>query len=301
MRLAPGTAAPDFAVQDLDGREHTLAGYRGGPLLLQFYRFAACPMCDLRLHDFAREYPGLEERGVRVLAFFHSSPERLRRHFRKRALPFPIVGDPGEQVYRRYGVERSWARLLLSAARPRFYLDWVRSMRHGFWGGADLRMETMPADFLIDAAGTVRLAHYGADIGDHLPAERVHAALAALREGAPTAAGAPGRRLPQLLAALRGREGSGLRVAADTGDGRIHATFASPGGGQVELLIGEDGALLRATAAEDRPPRVQRVALDLGAGFVYGGLRLDSAAALADALLEDAARALAAARDTALG
>lgn len=126
-------------------------------------------MCDLRLHDFGRHYPMLRKRGLRVVAFFHSSSERLRHHLHDRGLPFPVVGDPSMAVYRAYGVESSAPRLLLSAARPAFYWDWLRSMRHGYWGTVDWRMTTMPADFLIGPDQVVRRVHYGRDIGDHMP------------------------------------------------------------------------------------------------------------------------------------
>src|ERR1043165_4823 len=168
MRIEAGDRAPDFSTDDVDGQPQSLQRYRGEPLLLQFYRYAGCPMCDLRLHDFAREYPVLRDRGVRVLAFFHSGPERIRRHLRDRPLPFPVVGDSSQVVYRRYGVESSAMRLLLSAAKPSFYWDWVRAMRHGYWGTVHWQMATMPADFLIGPDQTIRLAHYGRDIGDHM-------------------------------------------------------------------------------------------------------------------------------------
>ena len=178
MRVQPGTPAPEFSVTDLDGQSHSLERCRGHWLLLQFYRYSGCPMCDLRLHDFAREYPALQGRGLRVLALFHSSEQRLRGHLRRRSLPFPVVADPGRAVYRRFGVETSLARLLLSALRPSFYWDWLRSMRHGYLGSFDWRMTTMPADFLIAPDGSVRIAHYGSDIGDHVPAERLARELA---------------------------------------------------------------------------------------------------------------------------
>jgi len=171
MRVQPGSTAPDFSVTDLEGQPHSLERHHGQWLLLQFYRYSGCPMCDLRLHDFAREYPALQARGLRVLAFFHSREARLRRHLRDRALPFPVVADPLRAVYRRYGVETSLPRLLLSTLRPSFYWDWLRSMRHGYLGSFDRRMTTMPADFLIAPDGSVRIAHYGSDIGDHVPAE----------------------------------------------------------------------------------------------------------------------------------
>jgi thioredoxin-dependent peroxiredoxin len=177
MRIQAGGRAPDFSVRDTEGKPHSLEQYRGRPLLLQFYRYAGCPMCDLRMHDFAREYPALRDRGLNVIAFFHSRPERLRDHLRERALPFPVVGDPTLEVYRQYGVESSALRLLWSSVKPSFYWDWLRSMRHGYWGTMDWRMTSMPADFLIGADQSIRRVHYGGDIGDHMPAATILEAL----------------------------------------------------------------------------------------------------------------------------
>jgi thioredoxin-dependent peroxiredoxin len=175
MRIAPGQAAPDFTVVDLDGHSRNLGDYRGRPLLLQFYRYSGCPMCDLRLHDFARDYPSLAGDGLSVIAFFHSSAPRLRRHFARRPMPFPIVGDSDWQTYRSFGVEQSVWRFLATMLKPSFYVDWARSLMLGFWGAFDLRMDVMPADFLIDGDGVVRLAHYGRDFGDHLTTEELRA------------------------------------------------------------------------------------------------------------------------------
>jgi peroxiredoxin Q/BCP len=180
VRLRPGSRAPEFTVVSADGQTHSLAAYRGTPVLLQFYRYAGCPMCDLRLHDFSREYPRLQAKGLQVIAFFHSSPERVQRHLRDRRLTFPVVGDSAQRVYRQYGVETSIARFLLTMLKPSFYWDWLRSMRHGYWGSADWRMATMPADFLIASDQTILRVHYGRDIGDHMPVALIEQSLEAL-------------------------------------------------------------------------------------------------------------------------
>src|SRR5215213_9064761 len=101
MRVQAGTPAPDFSVTDLQGQLHSLERYRGRWLLLQFYRYSGCPMCDLRLHDFAREYAALQAKGLHALAFFHSREQRLRQHLRRRTLPFPVVAESLKKVYRR--------------------------------------------------------------------------------------------------------------------------------------------------------------------------------------------------------
>ena len=73
-----------------------------------------------------------------------------------------------------------WLRFLLSMLLPGFYVDWVRSMRYGFWGGVDWQMGKMPADFLIGPEGQIVKAHYGREMGDHLPVTEVEATLSEL-------------------------------------------------------------------------------------------------------------------------
>jgi peroxiredoxin len=177
MRLKPGDPAIPFSVETVAGKRISLEEFRGKPLLLMFYRYASCPMCNLRLHDFAQHYARLHERRLEVIAFFHSPARSIRRNAGKRDYPFHLVADPRFQVYRSYGVETSWPRFFLSMLLPSFYMDWVRGMRHGIWGGVDWQMGKMPADFLIGPDGRILKTHYGREIGDHLAVKDVEAAL----------------------------------------------------------------------------------------------------------------------------
>jgi thioredoxin-dependent peroxiredoxin len=183
MRLKPGDQAIPFSVENLEGQTLSLEQFAGKPLLLMFYRYASCPMCNLRLRDFAQHFPRLHERGLEVVAFFHSPARSIRANAGKRHYPFYLVADPGFKVYRSYGVETSWLRFLLSMALPSFYVDWVRAMRYGIWGGVDWQMGKMPADFLIGPDGRILKAHYGREMGDHLPVAEVETTLSNLTSG----------------------------------------------------------------------------------------------------------------------
>jgi peroxiredoxin Q/BCP len=177
MRLVPGQPAVPFTAQSIDGRAASLVQFAGRPVLLTFLRFASCPMCNLHLHDLAKEYPGLNDRGLEVVAFFHSSADAIRAHAGGRHYPFPLVADPEFRVYRMYGVETSWLGLFLSMVRPRFYVSFFRSLLHGFWGGIAWQMAKMPADFLVGPDGRLVAANYGRDIGDHLTVAQLHTLL----------------------------------------------------------------------------------------------------------------------------
>lgn len=184
MRLESGDKAVSFAAETIHGEKISLERYAGKPLLLIFHRYASCPMCNLRLRDFAKHYPRLHERGLEVVAFFHSPARNILRNAGKQDYPFPLVADPKFNVYRSYGVETSWLRFFLSMLLPSFYVDWIRSMRYGFWGGVDWQMGKMPADFLIGPDGHIRKTHYGREIGDHMAVEDVEAILSDLKSPA---------------------------------------------------------------------------------------------------------------------
>jgi AhpC/TSA family protein len=51
MRLRIGSNALTFTAQALGGRRIDLAALRGRTVLLKFYRFATCPVCNLQQPD----------------------------------------------------------------------------------------------------------------------------------------------------------------------------------------------------------------------------------------------------------
>ncbi|MCI0334289.1 MAG: AhpC/TSA family protein [Planctomycetes bacterium] len=178
MRLEPQQAAPPFSVEAIDGETRTLEQFAGKPLLLMFHRYAACPMCNIRLHDFAKRFPALHQRGLEAIAFFHSPANEIRKHAGRRQYPFALAADPKFRAYRRYGVETSWSRLAMSVARPSVYAELVRALRQGFRGGKPtFRLAQMPADFLIGPDGRIRIAFYARNIADHLPPREIEDAV----------------------------------------------------------------------------------------------------------------------------
>lgn len=170
MRLSIGNAAPPFEAYDLDGERLALGGRR---VLLSFLRYASCPMCLLRIDELMRAAPSLQTAGIEVVVVLHSPRERILGHVH-RSLPLRIVADPGRRLYRLYGVESSWRRLLWSTLQPTFYTRWAAATMRGYFGGAiDGEFARMPADFLISPDGRIERAHYGAAIGDHIELGRI--------------------------------------------------------------------------------------------------------------------------------
>lgn len=171
MRLAIGTQAPNFSVQALGGKQIDLAALRGRPVLLKFYRFATCPVCNLHMHRFSKEYDKLQALGITAVVLYHSPAERLQTA-NMDLPPFPLVPDPEKRIFKMYGVERGLAGMF----SPAVMRDYIRALRAGFPPGmltSDGGVTGNPADFLIDRDGRIVYAHYGRHCADSLEASQI--------------------------------------------------------------------------------------------------------------------------------
>jgi hypothetical protein len=70
MRLKTGDLAIPFSVETIEGKTLSLNDLTGKPVLLMFFRYGSCPMCNLRLRDFAQHYVSLHERVSKWSPFF---------------------------------------------------------------------------------------------------------------------------------------------------------------------------------------------------------------------------------------
>lgn len=169
MRLKEGQKAVDFEVKDIFGNEVSLSNYKGKKLLLSFYRYASCPLCNLRINELIQYEPIFRENGIEMLAIFQSSKESINEYVGKQDAPFPIIADPQRELYKLYGVETSvWGTFRAFLKPGRF----KEAMNKGFKPGKTEGAKTLiPADFIIDANLNISKLYYGKDIGDHMPVE----------------------------------------------------------------------------------------------------------------------------------
>jgi len=109
-RLLVGQQAPDFAVTDVSGKKVTLHGQKDGYTLLAFLRYAGCPWCNLAIHRLALESKMLSQSGCNIIVFVQSTRDNVVENISERHAVkplFPIIADPGKEVYRAYGVTHS--------------------------------------------------------------------------------------------------------------------------------------------------------------------------------------------------
>lgn len=171
MRIQPGQPAPDFEAEDILGNQFSLIDFKDKKLLLSFYRYASCPLCNLRIHRLIRHYPDFTGNGLHLLAFFQSPIESIRRYVGRQEAPFPIIADPEHIVYQAYGVETSWPAFFKGSLR---LITIATAARKGFLPGKmEGKKSLIPADFLIGPDLIVEKAHYGNDISEHMPIQEI--------------------------------------------------------------------------------------------------------------------------------
>lgn len=167
-----GQQAPDFSVELMDGTNFSLSQLRGKPVWLAFFRYAACPLCNLRIHQLTSVWPTtFANRDFEMVAVFQSAPSKLQRLVERHAPPFKIVCDTELELYAAYKLERSMKGIMGKDVR--------KGMLEAYKAGIpviqmwDPPADRVPADFLIDRHGMIRGAFYGENIAQHIPFEDV--------------------------------------------------------------------------------------------------------------------------------
>lgn len=172
MRLATGQTAPDFTAEVFDGPPLVLSALRDHKVWLAFFRYAGCPLCNLRVHHMIARYADWQQQGLRIVAVFQAPQDEVRRNVGKQRAPFPIVCDPNEHLYQLYGLEASLAGYVHPANMPLIAQATAAGFLPGTMHGTKTRL---PADFLIAPGGQLADVFYAPIIGEHIPFERVDA------------------------------------------------------------------------------------------------------------------------------
>ena len=110
-KLQPGTPAPDFTLRDAQGREISLADYRGKNVIVYFYPKAATPGCTTEACDFRDSLGALQGQGNEVVGVSPDAQEALAGFSGDFSLTFPLLSDQDHAVALAYG---AWGEKLVN-------------------------------------------------------------------------------------------------------------------------------------------------------------------------------------------
>ncbi len=97
--------APDFGLPSLAGPTVRLSDHQGKVVLLNFWA-TWCPPCRAEMPSMEKMYEAYRDRGLVILAISSDRGGKsvVKPYVQERGLTFPVLLDPGGEVFAQYGV-----------------------------------------------------------------------------------------------------------------------------------------------------------------------------------------------------
>ena len=104
MKLKVGDKAPNFKLEDQNGKEHSLSSYIGYPILLYFYPKDNTPGCTIEACGIRDKFAVFKSFKATVIGISTDSVISHNKFSKKYNLPFTLLADENKEVVKTYGV-----------------------------------------------------------------------------------------------------------------------------------------------------------------------------------------------------
>lgn len=120
---ALGATAPDFKLQDQNGKWHELKDYRGKWVALYFYPKDQTPGCTTQACEFRDNIFAYRDVGAVILGISVDDVASHKAFAEQHSLPFTILADPDKSVTAAYGTLKEYIGIAKLARRDTFIID----------------------------------------------------------------------------------------------------------------------------------------------------------------------------------
>lgn len=175
MKLVSGQKAPLFVAKDIFGNTVDLSQIENQKILLSFFRYAECAMCNLQISKIMKNKDAFAKKGISLITVFESPAESLKSSIVNRHdFDFTIIADTNRELYKLYQVSPSWLKTMRTLSVKGFQ-HLQQAIQLGFKAGGKVEgtLHQIPADFLIGIDKKIEIAHYGNSVIDHFPLEKI--------------------------------------------------------------------------------------------------------------------------------
>ena len=124
--LETGTKAPDFTLNDKDGKVVSLSDFMGKKVVLYFYPKDNTPGCTRQACAFAAAYEDFKTLDAVVIGVSKDSEASHRNFAEKYGLPFILLSDPELKAIQAYGVwqeKKNYGKVSMGVVRSTFIID----------------------------------------------------------------------------------------------------------------------------------------------------------------------------------
>jgi thioredoxin-dependent peroxiredoxin len=120
---ALGSMAPEFKLQDQNGKWHELKDYRGKWVALYFYPKDNTPGCTTQACEFRDNIFAFRDAGAVILGVSVDDVASHKKFAEDHGLPFTLLADSTKDTAKRYGVLKKFVGILEMAKRDTFLID----------------------------------------------------------------------------------------------------------------------------------------------------------------------------------
>jgi len=118
-----GQPAPEFKLQDQEGKWHSLADYRGKWVAIYFYPKDDTPGCTTQACGFRDNIFAFDKEGAVIVGISVDDVASHKAFAEKHGLPFTLLADADKTVAKRYGVLKTYMGVMEMARRDTFLID----------------------------------------------------------------------------------------------------------------------------------------------------------------------------------
>lgn len=124
--LETGMKAPDFTLQDKDGKNVALSDFAGKKVILYFYPKDNTPGCTRQAQAFSTAYEKFKKMNIEVIGISKDSTASHIKFADKYSLPFILLSDPELVAIKAYGVwqeKKLYGKVSMGVVRTTFVID----------------------------------------------------------------------------------------------------------------------------------------------------------------------------------
>ena len=135
MNLNTNDKAPDFTLQDENGKEVSLKSLRGKVVVLYFYPRADTPGCTIEACEFRDTFKQMQKTGAVLLGVSPDTPKAQKKFQDKFKLPFSLLADADKKVADSFGVlqeKNMYGKKVMGIVRSTFIIGPDGKIHHIF-------------------------------------------------------------------------------------------------------------------------------------------------------------------------
>ena len=124
--IKEGTKAPNFTLNDKDGKAVSLSDFLGKKIILYFYPKDSTPGCTRQACAFASAYDRFKNSDTVVIGISKDSVASHQKFAEKYDLPFILLSDPERLAIEAYGVwqeKKMCGKVGMGVVRTTFIID----------------------------------------------------------------------------------------------------------------------------------------------------------------------------------